>query len=148
MAQLSILHQNRGVRAGVHRDTASLVHCPILHAQTSAIKVGQSIHLRGAGIENFLGCSRSPGTGCIQQFIQVLLRVLTGEDNVTLLPGITIIGIQIHRGIGVDIYGIPELDAPARCGRKRDDTFSTTSGIDTAQAVGTVRYLCILLKED
>ena len=138
------------------RDTLALIDSPLLHAQSPAVKIGQRIHLRGAGIENFLSCSRSPGTGSLQQVIQVLHRILAGENNIALLLDgnrctvfslIGIILIQIHRSTGADINRIVERDTLPRCGRKRYLITTTTVGINTAQAVGiAIHYLGILVE--
>ncbi len=108
----------------MNRNAGTIVYSPILHEQSTAVEIGHGIHHRGAGIKNFLSCSRSPGAGCFQQVIQVLLRILTGKDDITLLPDgngfthfvqIGIIRIQIHCAAGGYVNRIPELNSLARC---------------------------------
>ena len=155
MAQRGIHHQHGGGRAFHGGDAPALVDSPLLHAQSTAVEIGHRTDLRGAGIENFLSCSCSPGSGCFQQVIQVLLRILTGKDDITLLPDgdrgavfclIGIILIQIHRSIGADIDRIVERDTLPRCGRKRYLIITTTVCINTAQAVGIATHLGILVE--
>ena len=110
------------------------------------MQMSHGIHSGSAGIEDFLGCSRSPGTGSFQQFIQVLLRVLTSENYIAQLLDIAIISIQIHRGARADIHRIAELDAVILSSRKRYH-ITASSGTDTPQAIGSIANLCILLEE-
>ena len=154
MLQRGILHSNRGGRAFHGGDTLALIDSPLLHAQSPAEEIRHRINRRGAGIENFLSCSRSPGTGSFQQVIQVLFRICTGEDDITRLSDgngftrfvqIGIIRIQIHCAAGGNVNRIPELNAlTGGCGERNH---ITTNGIDTAQAVGTAGFLHILFKE-
>ena len=124
MTQLRILHQHGGDRAFVDGNAIALVNSTIFHTQTTAIEVRHGIHLRGAGIKNFLSRSSASGTSSLQQFIQMLFCVFTGKDDIALLfmnltLSVGIISIQVHNGLLFDICRISELDTTPCCSGER-----------------------------
>ena len=127
-------------------------HRSVFHEQTPAVQPGHGIYLRGSGVENFFCCGGAPGVVCCQQFVQMGLRILAGEDNIPRLlvnhsGGIRIISIEFHRGTGYDVDRIPELDTLVRSSRERN-RITTASGIDTPQPVCSVFNLRILFKQN
>ena len=151
MTQGSILHQHGSRRAFMGCYAISLVHRAVLHAQTSAVQIRHSINFRSAGVEDFFCRRRAFSAVRSQQFVEMLLSILAGEDDISRLlvdyPGrIRIICIQFHRRTGCDVHRIPEFYTLAFCCRKRNH-ISATSGINAVQAVATIGFRRILLKQ-
>ena len=152
MVQGSILQQNRSGRILHGGDATARVNRSVLHAQTSAVQIRHGINSRGARAEDFrFGC-RAFSSVRSQQFVEVLLSILAGEDDVARLLVkhpvlIRIICIQLHGRIRRDINRIPEFDTLPFCSRQRNHIIAT-SGIDAAQAIITIYNLGISLKQN
>ena len=98
MAQLGIHHPHRSIGTFMHRDAQPLVNGAILHAQTTTIEIGHSLHLRGSGKAYF----RLRACHITLYLIQIIHGSGAGEDDIAnLLDGISlrvgVIGIQIKR---------------------------------------------------
>ena len=151
MNQRCILHPHRGGRAFLCRDTIPHINSTVLHSQPPTVQIRHGIHHRGAGIEDFLCRCSAPGTGNLQELIQVRFRILTGKDNIALLLKILaffifICGIEFHRRPECHIHRISELNALPRSSRKRN--LPVGLGINTPQQVSPIIHLRILFKQD
>ncbi len=144
MPQRSILHPQRSAGTFMSRNATAIINSPIFHAQTSTVKIGLSIHSRSEGRPYFILCSGHIAL----HLIQIILRRLTCEKDISLLFDIFERFIQIECVTVSYIDRIPEFNTFTRCSRK-GNCFSISTSIDTPEKVAPVVIrLCILIEKD